>query len=65
MRNALLTVPFLFFLSLYAADIREPARAGQWYSADPQALRAQVAGLFAQVPFDSTAKGLQPFIIVA
>lgn len=65
MRNALLIVSFLLFSFLYAADIREPARAGQWYPADPQALRAQVAGFFAQVPEEGPAKRLQPFVIVA
>lgn len=65
MRNALLTLSLLLPLLLCATDIREPARAGQWYAADPQELKAQVAGFFAQVPPDTPAKMLRPFVIVS
>ncbi len=60
-----LLVFFLVPVLLLAGTTREPARAGQWYPADPKALDSEVERLFAQVPKDNPVHGIDPFVIIA
>ncbi len=63
--RVVLTVVLVGIMFPLWAGVREPARAGQWYPADPKALSAEVDRLFAQVPGDNPANTLEPFVIVA
>ncbi|HOW51977.1 MAG TPA: AmmeMemoRadiSam system protein B [bacterium] len=60
-----LAFTLIFATLLLMAETRAPARAGQWYQADPKALAAEVKGHFAAVPGDVASRSLSPFVIVS